>query len=167
MGIAALILIFSLVMVNRFTVIRKQKRVIQAEKERGDELLELTTVQKQELERLNRVKDRLFSVIGHDMRKPVNSLISFTQLLDNGNLSAEKQQVYALDLKNTLANTANMMDSLLNWAWTQMQGYNPVMEKFDVLSVINQELLVFRARSHTKDNFNSKHYWSEYFNFCW
>ncbi len=116
MGIAALILIFSLVMVNRFTVIRKQKRVIQAEKERGDELLELTTVQKQELERLNRVKDRLFSVIGHDMRKPVNSLISFTQLLDNGNLSAEKQQVYALDLKNTLANTANMMDSLLNWA---------------------------------------------------
>ncbi len=88
--------------------------------------------QKQELEQLNAVKDRIFSIISHDLRSPLNSLVSFTQLLEQGELPQEKLQRYTGALKGNLGYTASLMENLLNWARTQMQGYKPVMEQFDL-----------------------------------
>lgn len=95
-------------------------------------LNKLVSEQKLELEKLGRVKDRIFSVVSHDMRTPVNSLISFIQLLEGGNINQEKLTKYAGNLKNTLGYTSTMMENLLNWASSQMQGFKPVLEKFDV-----------------------------------
>jgi signal transduction histidine kinase len=92
----------------------------------------IVSEQKIELEKLGKVKDRIFSVVSHDMRTPVNSLISFIQLLDGGNISQEKLTKYAANLKNTLGYTSTMMENLLSWASSQMDGYNPIIEKFDL-----------------------------------
>jgi signal transduction histidine kinase len=95
-------------------------------------LNKLVSEQKLELEKLGKVKDRIFRVVSHDMRTPVNSLISFIQLLEGGNISQEKLTKYAGNLKNTLGYTSTMMENLLNWASSQMEGFKPVAEKFDV-----------------------------------
>jgi signal transduction histidine kinase len=97
-----------------------------------DKLNKIVLEQKQELEKLSKVKDRIFSVVSHDMRTPVNSLISFIQLLEGGNISQEKLTKYAGNLKNTLGYTSTMMENLLNWASSQMQGFKPHLENFDV-----------------------------------
>jgi signal transduction histidine kinase len=94
--------------------------------------------QKKELEKLNAVKDRIFSIIGHDLRAPVNSVVSFTQLLEHGDIPPEKLQKYAGVLKDTLGHTVTLMENLLNWARTQMQGYNPVFEQFDLAETAMQ-----------------------------
>ncbi|RZL44447.1 MAG: tetratricopeptide repeat protein [Pedobacter sp.] len=88
--------------------------------------------QKRELEQLSRVKDRIFSVVSHDMRTPVNSLISFIQLLEEGNIEQGKLNRYAGSLKNSLSYTSSMMENLLNWAASQMQGFNPYLEALNV-----------------------------------
>ncbi|RBQ08989.1 hypothetical protein DRW42_07220 [Pedobacter miscanthi] len=88
--------------------------------------------QKKELEQLSKVKDRIFSVVSHDMRTPVNSLISFMQLLEGGNIEQEKLNRYAASLKNNLTYTSTMMENLLNWAASQMQGFNPYLENLDI-----------------------------------
>ncbi|KQM76270.1 hypothetical protein ASE74_19660 [Pedobacter sp. Leaf216] len=88
--------------------------------------------QKRELEQLSKVKDRIFSVVSHDMRTPVNSLISFMQLLEGGNIEQEKLNRYAASLKNNLTYTSTMMENLLNWAASQMQGFNPYLESLDI-----------------------------------
>ncbi|WP_293307592.1 tetratricopeptide repeat-containing sensor histidine kinase [Pedobacter sp. UBA5917] len=88
--------------------------------------------QKRELEQLSKVKDRIFSVVSHDMRTPVNSLISFMQLLEGGNIEQEKLNRYAASLKNNLTYTSTMMENLLNWAASQMQGFNPYLENLDI-----------------------------------
>ncbi len=87
--------------------------------------------QKLELEKLGKVKDRIFSVVGHDMRTPVNSLISFIQLLEDGSMEPQKLNRYASQLKNTLTYTSAMMENLLNWASSQMGGFKPIIEPFD------------------------------------
>lgn len=84
--------------------------------------------QKRELEQLGRVKDKIFSVVSHDMRTPVNSLISFIQLLEEGNIEQGKLKRYAASLKNNLTYTSSMMENLLNWAASQMQGFNTHLE---------------------------------------
>jgi signal transduction histidine kinase len=95
-------------------------------------LNKLVSEQKLELEKLSRVKDRIFSVVSHDMRTPVNSLISFIQLLEGGNINTEKLNKYAANLKHTLGYTSAMMENLLNWASSQMQGFKPIIERFDI-----------------------------------
>ena len=94
----------------------------------------------QELEHLNRVKDRLFSTISHDMRTPVNSLLSFTMLLDQGTIPPEKLALYAGELKNNLHFTAGLMENLLNFARSQMHGYQPRMETTDIEAIVKDTL---------------------------
>lgn len=88
--------------------------------------------QKLSLEQLGNVKDKIFSVVSHDMRAPVNSLISFIDILDNGNIGPDKLNLYAKELKQNLSYTSALMNNLLNWAASQMQGFKPVKENFDI-----------------------------------
>jgi signal transduction histidine kinase len=152
-AIALLIFLFSLIMLNRFWVIRKQKRIIQVEKERGDELLKLSESQKMELEKLNGVKDRLFSVICHDLRAPVNSLVSFTQLLEGGNVPPEKLARYSLDLNKILDGTSKLLDNLLQWAATQLQGTKPQIEKINLGNLLFNELNHLKPKADEKEIF--------------
>lgn len=106
--------------------------------------------QKKELETVNSIKDKLFSVISHDMRTPVNSLISFTQLLRTGNLSTEKLGLYSAQLNLTLNHTSTLMDNLLNWAASQMQGFHPVLERVDIGVVLMDVLEGLQAQASAK-----------------
>jgi signal transduction histidine kinase len=108
------------------------------------------TEQKKELEQINGVKDRLFSVISHDMRSPVNSLISFTQLLEDNAIPADKLAAYSASLKNSLGYTAGLMDNLLNWASSQMHGYKPVMENFDLNEVATGVVKLLTTEANKK-----------------
>lgn len=91
----------------------------------GQQLLE----QKTELQQMNEVKDQLFSVIGHDLRTPVNSLISYATLLDEvGDLPPEKTKQYSADLRQALGYVAVLMENLLQFAKTQMQATQPYAE---------------------------------------
>jgi hypothetical protein len=96
------------------------------------------TDQKKELEQLNNVKDRLFSVISHDMRTPVNSLISFTQLLEENAIPPDKLAAYSVSLRNSLGYTAGLMDNLLNWPAARCTATNPLW-KTSTLQKLLQE----------------------------
>jgi tetratricopeptide (TPR) repeat protein len=48
--------------------------------------------QKDELQTLNQVKDRLFSVLSHDLRNPLVTLNGYLSLADNTSLPAEKKE---------------------------------------------------------------------------
>ncbi len=94
--------------------------------------------QKESLEQLGVVKDKIFSVVSHDMRAPVNALMSFINILENGNLPPEKLNLYAKDLKQSLSSTSSLMNNMLNWAASQMQGFTVVKEKVNLVELVNE-----------------------------
>ncbi|KQS35773.1 tetratricopeptide repeat protein [Pedobacter sp. Leaf194] len=106
--------------------------------------------QKRELEQLSKVKDRIFSVVSHDMRTPVNSLLSFIQLLEEGNIEQDKLNRYAALLKNSLAYTSSMMENLLNWAASQMQGFNPYLETLNARNLSEEIVDSFKSTAELK-----------------
>lgn len=110
----------------------------------------IISTQKRELEHLSRVKDRIFSVVSHDMRTPVNSIISFIQLLEAGNIEKDKLTKYASTLKNNLTYTSTMMENLLNWAASQMQGFNPYLESLDASNVIAEVIKSIENQANQK-----------------
>ncbi|MCF2873568.1 MULTISPECIES: tetratricopeptide repeat-containing sensor histidine kinase [unclassified Tenacibaculum] len=82
--------------------------------------------QKENLDALNATKDKLFSIVSHDLRSSVNALKtsngSLVKNLDSNNLSALRN---LLQKNSAIVNGAyGLLDNLLNWALLQTnQGY--------------------------------------------
>lgn len=96
----------------------------------------IVSEQKVELEQLITVKDKIFSVVSHDMRAPVNNLIAFSSLLEEGEIGQEKLALYIEQIKGTLDHTSSMMENMLNWSASQMQGFTPVLENLNITPII-------------------------------
>ena len=110
----------------------------------------LILAQKSEIEKINAVKDQMFGIIGHDLRAPINTLMSFGVLLDH-DLSLEKMRLYSSQIKGTLDYTSNLMTNLLNWANSQMQGYQPKLKNQAILPIVNQALNVVKDLADKKN----------------
>ena len=77
--------------------------------------------QKQELDELNATKDKLFSIVSHDLRSSVNALkTSNTKLMDCLQTKNLQELDKLLANNSAIANGAyNLLDNLLNWALLQ------------------------------------------------
>jgi signal transduction histidine kinase len=149
-GIGFLIIIAAVIFISlrRTSRLNKQISLQSAELSHQKQTLQ---VHKEELQQVNSVKDRLFSVISHDLRTPVNSLISFTMLLENSTITPEKLNTYASELKNNLGYTAGLMENLLNFARSQMGGFKPALENFALCEVADDTVLLLQSVAAAKN----------------
>jgi two-component system, sensor histidine kinase and response regulator len=97
--------------------------------------------QKKELEELNGIKDKLFSIISHEFRSPLNSLKGTLALLKLGALSDEELNVISKELTDKINSTSIFLDNLLNWAKSQMQGINPKPASLDLYELADPNML--------------------------
>ena len=96
-------------------------------------------VQKTELQRINDMKNQLFSLISHDVRVPLNSLMAYATMLDQqGELPPEKIKKYNTDLRQTLGYTTVLMENLLQFAKTQMQSIQPYPESGSLSAIVDR-----------------------------
>jgi PAS domain S-box-containing protein len=74
------------------------------------------------LKTLNESKTKFFSIIAHDLRSPINSLVGFTNIAAQSelNFSKEEMQTYMKDLNLSVRNIYKLLDNLLIWANLQM-----------------------------------------------
>jgi signal transduction histidine kinase len=98
-------------------------------------LNKIVSDQKDELQELVAVKDKIFSIVSHDMRTPVNNIIAFSSLVEDGDIEQERLAMYLEQIKGTLDHTSSLMENMLNWAASQMQGFTPVIEEVNLASV--------------------------------
>jgi signal transduction histidine kinase len=122
--------------------IEKQKAVI-AEKA---ELLEEKTVQ---LTELNSLKNKLFSVISHDLKTPMYALRNLFQNVQEYNLPPEEIKKLLPDVVNELNYTTGLMENLLQWAKSQMQANSVRPQQLEVVHVIDEvtQLLTIQAQA--------------------
>jgi signal transduction histidine kinase len=91
-----------------------------------------------ELQKLNKSKDRIFSVVAHDLRNPVAAVTGFSELLyDNfDEFPAETQKEYLLQILQGTQRIQNLLENLLIWARSQMKAV-----KYEPMTIEVQELL--------------------------
>ncbi|MCX6150286.1 MAG: PAS domain-containing sensor histidine kinase [Ignavibacteriales bacterium] len=84
----------------------------------------------EELKTINDTKDKFFSIIAHDLRSPLQSLLSSSELLakEIESLSGEEIQFFSKGLNENLNNLYTLLENLLNWSMMQRDKieYNPV-----------------------------------------
>ncbi len=77
--------------------------------------------QSKELAQMNATKDKLFSIISHDLRSPFNQLNGILKLLDMDGLTQAEFQHFAKELHKNTDTLSDMLDNLLRWSILQMQ----------------------------------------------
>lgn len=105
----------------------------------------IIAAQKKELDELNAAKDRLFSVVSHDLRSSVNALkTSNAKLAESIANNNTAELVKLLGHNSAIANsTYHLLDNLLHWALLQTQQ-----------SFFHQESLrLYRVVEHTAFNY--------------
>ncbi|MEK6782740.1 MAG: tetratricopeptide repeat-containing sensor histidine kinase [Bacteroidota bacterium] len=73
-----------------------------------------------ELEQLNQVKDKFFSIISHDLRSPINALSGILDLIDKDQIKPEELSLLVKELKIQFNHTKTLVNNLLGWALLQM-----------------------------------------------
>lgn len=110
-------------------------RKINQKKNEVEQQNQLISSQKEELSTLNQIKDRLFSIISHDLRHPLNTLQSFLLLSNTKNLPEEKKQKFQQQTSDALAQTSHLLEDLLSWARLQMQRSQPPLLPYAVQDI--------------------------------
>ncbi|MDZ7606632.1 MAG: PAS domain S-box protein [Cyclobacteriaceae bacterium] len=97
--------------------------------------LEELSLKSSELEDLNNLKDKLLSIVSHDFRSPLNTLKGSLSLLVRGALSADEFKMLTRDLLEKLDHTYNLLENLLHWAKSQMEGMKVYPRDIDIREI--------------------------------
>tara|TARA_R110002124_G_scaffold47149_2_gene140676 strand:- start:13435 stop:15423 length:1989 start_codon:yes stop_codon:yes gene_type:complete len=139
-GIASFLLI-SLVFV--FLVYRSKKT-----KEKANTRLEKLN---HDLEETNRIKNQLFSIIAHDLRNPLSSLYGLVTLLEMKATNKKELEKLIPELVAQFKHTSTLVNNLLNWSKSQMEGYKVLPTSFDIDNVIKRNLDLLSRRFKEKE----------------
>ncbi len=104
----------------------------------------------QELEDLNLVKDKLFSVISHDLRGPFTRIMAILDLVQSGMLTPEEQKEVATQLRLSTAATLSTLDNLLMWGTSQIRKEPPVPEAVSIQELTASSVELYRIMAEDK-----------------
>lgn len=76
------------------------------------------------LKEINQTKNKLFSIIGHDLRGPIGAFQGLIKLFRNGSISKDEFIDFVPKLNSDIDHIAFTLNNLLSWGQTQMNGSN-------------------------------------------
>ncbi len=103
------------------------------------------------LDEANSIKNRLFSIIAHDLRNPLSSLQGVIQLIEMKAASKEELDRILPYLTSKFENTSILLGNLLEWSMSQMDGYHVVPKNFDVTELVKNQFEIVRGRTDEKE----------------
>ncbi len=102
----------------------------------------------EELERLNQVKDKFFSIISHDLRSPINALAGLLDLLDKGAVKPQELSRHIHELKSRFNHTRTLLNNLLDWTLLQMDKLNLQASRIDIQKIVDENIQLLGSVSN-------------------
>ncbi len=126
--------------------IKTQNEEILAQKENIEE-------KNKKLELLNTTKNKLFAIIGHDLRNPFSSIIGLSQLLISNfkNYDNEKKLTFLNYINTASEDGHNLLVQLLDWARVQTGVLVAKPTKFTFKSIFEQTINVLEPQVSQKE----------------
>ena len=103
------------------------------------------------LQDLNMTKDKLFSIISHDLRGPISIILTTIDVMKRGGLSEQEVMSFSAELGDHMMVTGHLLNNLLFWAKAQMDGFRSIPSVFDVKDVVEENCRLFRALADGKN----------------
>jgi signal transduction histidine kinase len=104
------------------------------------------------LKEMNTSKDRLFSLISHDLRAPFNSLLGFAEILRSefDNLTHRDIKEYINVINDSSNILFEMTNNLLHYSRLQLNKYDYIPKKVLLKEIINEAIETLKFRIQKK-----------------
>ncbi|WP_262733162.1 ATP-binding protein [Gaetbulibacter sp. NE] len=102
------------------------------------------------LEEVNKVKDRLFSIVSHDLKDSISSIKGFIDLLREDSLTKEEFYELIPELSENADNASLLLFNLLNWSKSQMQNLESNPELFNIQDVFHNKMGLIEQKVEQK-----------------
>jgi signal transduction histidine kinase len=123
--------LFVLTSLYRVAYDKLQKTVL-AKNEELNRQKEQIELQAKKLQEINNQKDKLFSIISHDIRNPLNSLNGLMTLIGKDWITEQDFKQQLPGLSKNLHAISDLLNNLLLWSRSQMMGETHQQEDFDI-----------------------------------
>lgn len=119
-----LIVSFMLILLLSYATLNFIRANYDYEKWSADNKAQTIQLHNVELEKVNAEKNKLFSILSHDLRSPLNTIQSYLELLSLNMLDETEKTTVKNELLDLTKNTSDLLFNLLSWSKTQMEGVN-------------------------------------------
>ena len=122
------ILGFMLFLISQYYIYEKKNKIIDG--------------QRQQLSELVGTKNKFFSIIAHDLRSPLSSVINFLDILKDEDFNNDQTKAIIDSLENSSRSSISLLDNLLKWSKVQTGQitYNPA--QLDILSIVKDQVKI-------------------------
>jgi len=110
---------------------------------------DLGTKSKQ-LEGINQTKNRLFSILGHDLKGPVGQVKSIVDLLTEGHLTQEEFDELIQNLKTDVDSVYFTLNNTLKWSLAQMEGFKLQKVNFNLSDLVRSNIKLIKPQLKEK-----------------
>jgi PAS domain S-box-containing protein len=107
----------------------------------------------EELKGLNAAKDKLFSIIAHDLRSPFSSLLGLSEIVldDFETLSRDEIKGYNIEIYNVLKNELTLLENLLNWSRLETGQMKLNRERINLYTKTESVISLLSVNAKLKD----------------
>lgn len=159
-----LILLIASYYVYRIYSIKKQNRILEElVRERTIKLEEEVKIRREKeealkeseenLRQINISKDKLFSIISHDLRSPFQGILGFASILkeEANRLSAEEIKKMAMNIHGLTELFFQLLNNLLEWSRLQRGVLQYKPENIELTEMINRIVVLFYENANMKN----------------
>ncbi len=107
--------------------------------------------QTQQLTELNTLKNKLFSIIAHDLKNPLYALRNLFRNIQRYDLPGEEIKLLIPDMVNELSYTTGLMENLLQWAKSQMTAESVKPQLLDISKIAQEVLQLLKLQAEAKN----------------
>lgn len=102
------------------------------------------------LNRLNQFKNKLFSIVSHDLKNEINGIDKMLAMLKNQDTSKEEYDEVIPVLSDSSTKTSLLLINLLNWSKSQMKELSTKPDVFDMNEIIEEKFDFFSYKAKQK-----------------
>lgn len=107
-------------------------------------------ISNESLTKANAAKDKIFSVIAHDLRSPIQSLMNLLDMFNKGYVSVDEFNQYMISVKNSVKRTKLMLDDLLQWSLHNLSAKTIQLKKVVLNHVIQEMVAIYQPIAEEK-----------------
>ncbi|WP_460512495.1 tetratricopeptide repeat-containing sensor histidine kinase [Cyclobacterium sediminis] len=156
--ILVILLIAFIIAIRSIKAQTKAKVIVTKQRNEFEKLNKKLLHQKNENEKItkqlfqvNETKDKIFSIVGHDLKSPITSLKGLMQYVVDENLEQKEFLLVSKQLRNEVEQVHFTLVNLLNWAKGQMKGIVTAPADISLHQLVEQNISLNKPISKNKN----------------
>ncbi len=143
-----------LILTGILLVAYRQRQIRLSIQENNNSQLELHLTQLKEqqaqLDEMNQMKNRILSVLGHDLRSPLTSILGFIHILQLSEIKDPDLNEVVKHLKTDTEMTLKTLENILAWSRLQMQEKSLHQTVIELVPFIEELMALFESSARLK-----------------